>query len=169
LAFRDRLRGKLPGLLFLAGAGMVMASTFLPWRQATTPIIHEPYSIDYSQEVANALVSAELKLFDNIGPRPSLSAIGVIVMLIGSVIGFAKRRVAAVTRPAQSEPGPPLADAHGLAQPSQAAERRRVRRPARLPRPAALRAGGVLTGPSGGQGEREEPEVHAGSRPSPRV
>ncbi len=34
--------GKLPGLLFLAGSGTVAASTLLPWRQATTPIISEP-------------------------------------------------------------------------------------------------------------------------------
>ena len=32
-------RGKLPGVLFLAGAGTVMASTLLPWRQDDAPII----------------------------------------------------------------------------------------------------------------------------------
>lgn len=38
----SRSPSKLPGVLFLAGAGTVMVSTFLPWRQATTPIISGP-------------------------------------------------------------------------------------------------------------------------------
>ena len=145
-----RRPSKLPGVLVLAGAAAVVASTFLPWRAATPPlvvslieqalwlagfavvwggtvglvmlvrgsnirlaalgilvalvigffIVSEVYSF-----VANEHASAQLTLIPDIGPGPYVSVVGVIAMLIGSVFGFAKRRVAATPTPAYPEPG----------------------------------------------------------------
>lgn len=153
-------RGKLPGLLFLAGAGTVMASTFLPWRQATAPIISGSggrflagfalivggfvglamlvrrsniltavvgilvaffasfnIAINYGQAeniwtsrdpaILEFVIQGRLHLMADAGPGPYVSAVGVIAMLIGSVIGLAKRRVAGVTTPEQPRPGLP--------------------------------------------------------------
>jgi hypothetical protein len=155
-----RSPSKLPGLLFLAGAGTVMASTFLPWRQATTPIISVPggqflagfalvvggfvglamlargsnmlaavvgfvgalfvvfnIAVDYGvveniftsrdPEIVEVVAQGRLHLMADTGPGPYLSVVGAITMLIGSVIGLAKRRVAAGTTPAHPEPGLP--------------------------------------------------------------
>jgi hypothetical protein len=41
------------------------------------------------------------------GPGFYLSAIGVIAMIIGSLLGFVKRRAAAALTPAKPEPGLP--------------------------------------------------------------
>jgi hypothetical protein len=138
-----------------------MASTFLPWRQATTPIISGPggqflagfalvvggfvglamlvrgpnilaaavgilvaffasfcIAIDYGSaenifttrdpEIVEFVAQGRLHLMADTGPGPYVSVVGVIAMLISSVIGLAKRRVAATTTtPAQPEPGLP--------------------------------------------------------------
>ena len=152
MKFDARRPSKLPGGLVLAGAAAVVASTFLPWRTATPPlvvslseqalwlaglavvwggtvglvilgresnirlatlgilvarvsgffIVSEVYSF-----VANEHTSAQLTLIPDIGPGPYMSVVGVIAMLIGSLIGFAKRRVAASRTPAQPEPALP--------------------------------------------------------------
>ena len=142
------VRGKLPGLLFLAGVGAVMTSTFLPWRQAATPIISGPgdqflagfalvvggfvglamlvrgsnilarvvgifvalfvsfnIAIDYGRaeniftsrdpEIVEFVAQGWLHIVADAGPGPYVSVVGVIAMLIGSVIGLAKPRIAA--------------------------------------------------------------------------
>jgi hypothetical protein len=147
-------RGKLPGVLILAGAAAAIASTFLPWRQATTPIISGPggqtlagvalvmgglvglamlvrgsnilaavvgmlvalfvsfiIAIDYGQaeniytsrdpEIVEFVIQGRLHPMADAGLGPYLSVVGVIVMLIGAVIGLAKRHVAAAPTPAQ--------------------------------------------------------------------
>jgi hypothetical protein len=155
-----RSPSRLPDVIFLAGAAAVAASTFLPWRQATTPIISGPggqflagfalvvggfvglamlvrwssilarvvgilvalfvvfnIAVDYGiaentftsrdPEIVEFVVQGRLHLMADTGPGPYVSVVGVIAMLIGSVIGLAKRRVAAATTPAQPEPGLP--------------------------------------------------------------
>lgn len=145
--FDARRPSKLPGVLVLAGAAAVVASTFLPWRAATPPlvvslseqalwlagfavvwggtvglvmlvrgsnirlaalgilvalvigffIVSEVYSF-----VANEHTSAQLTLIPDIGPGPYAATFGVIAMLVGSLIGFVKRRGAAP--PALAQP-----------------------------------------------------------------
>jgi hypothetical protein len=137
-----------------------MASTFLPWRQATTPIISGPggqflagfalvvgsfvglamlvraskilaavvgilvglfvvfnIAVDYGiaentftsrdPEIVEFVAQGRLHLMADTGPGPYVSVVGTIAMLIGSVIGLAKRRVAAATTLEQPEPGLP--------------------------------------------------------------
>ena len=137
-----------------------MVSAFLPWRQATTPIISGAggqflagfalvvggfvglamlvrgpkilaavvgilvalfasfcIAIDYGiaeniftsrdPEIVEFVIQGRLRLMADAGPGAYVSVVGVIAMLIGSVIGFAKRRVAAATTPAHPEPGVP--------------------------------------------------------------
>jgi len=166
-----RSPSKLPGALFLAGAGTVMASTFLPWREATTPIISGPggkflagfalvvggfvglamlrrgsnilatvvgilvvffasfnIAIDYGiaegiftsrdPEIVEFVAQGRLHLMADTGPGPYVSAVGVIAMLFGSLIGFVKHRGAAPPALAQPEPRVPHPDVHGTAQPT---------------------------------------------------
>jgi hypothetical protein len=151
------VRGKMPSVLFLAGAATVMVSTLLPWRQATTPIISRPggqflagfalvvagfvglamlarrsnilasvvgilvamfvvfnIAVDYGiaeniftsrdPEIVEFVAQGRLRLMADTGPGPYVSVVGVIAMLIGSVIGFANRRVAVTSTPSQPEP-----------------------------------------------------------------
>jgi hypothetical protein len=155
-----RSPSKLPGVLVLAGAAAVVASTFLPWRQATTPIISGPggqflagfalvvggfvglamlvrgsnilaavvgilvalfvafnIAVDYGiavniftsrdPEIVEFVAQGRLHLMADTGPGSYLSVVGMIAMLIGSVLGLAKRRVAATTTHSQPEPGLP--------------------------------------------------------------
>ena len=151
---------RLPGLLVLAGVGAIVVSTFLPWRQATPPIISGSggkflasyalvvggfvglamlvrgsnilvavvgilvvffasfnIAIEYGgaegiytsrdPEIIEFVIQGRLHLMPDTGPGPYVSVVGVIAMLIGFVIGFAKRRVAAAATPAHREPGLP--------------------------------------------------------------
>lgn len=138
-----------------------MVSTFLPWRQATTPIISGSggqflagfalvvggfvglamllrasnilaavvgilvalfvvfnIAVDYGiaeniftsrdPEIVEFVAQGRLHLMADTGPGPYVSVVvGAITMLIGSVIGLAKRRIATATTPAHPEPGLP--------------------------------------------------------------
>ena len=162
-----RSPSKLPCVLVLAGAAVVVASTFLPWREAMPPLVvslspsawtltflavvfggivglailvrgSNPLAavvgilvdiflsliivMDYGiaknvytsrdPEIIEALYNvvragADLHVMAGAGPGFYLSAIGVIAMIIGSLIGLVKRRVAAAPTPAKPEPGLP--------------------------------------------------------------
>jgi hypothetical protein len=74
-------------------------------------------AIDYGQgeniymsrdpEIVEFVIQGRLHLMVDAGPGPYLSVVGVVAMLIGSVIGLPKRRVAAATTPGQPGPGLP--------------------------------------------------------------
>lgn len=59
-------------------------------------IVSEVYSF-----VANQHTASSLRLIPDIGPGPYVSVVGAIAMLIGSLIGFGKRRVPAAPPPHQ--------------------------------------------------------------------
>jgi hypothetical protein len=152
-------RGKLPGVLFLAGAGTVMVSTFLPWRQSTSAIISGPggkflagfalviagfvglamlvrrsnilaavvgilvalfvvfnIAIDYGiaeniftsrdPEIVEFVARGQMHLMADTGPGSYVSVVGAIAMLIGSVIGLAKRLRRPLRIPSQVCPLP---------------------------------------------------------------
>lgn len=154
-------------MLVLAVAAAVVASTFLPWREATPPLvvslsfnawtltflavvfggivglamlvrgsnrlaavvgilldmflsliivmdygIAENVYTSRDPEIIEALYNAvragaDLHIMADAGPGFYLSAIGVIAMIIGSLLGFVKRRAAAALTPAKPEPGLP--------------------------------------------------------------